>query len=579
MGYKIPPPDFTMPPDTFNVGEEVGKIFGEGLKDLGAAVALQSKKAQENIDAQDAAKNEILRSQATAKLKFKQSLKDQGIVDDDKEDPSLFDQFSNVLDTKADQALNATMALNFGSFNSDDKITLDLGDGEKEYTRAQLTEFEAKFETYADSGMKEFGNVTADAEKTTDPDFIVVGNTENGEQLNNTLMLQAMNQTGNDASAFGEGAILKKELNEKDGENSVSTTIKIPVNSEWIKNADNNSNGSISKQIGAAIIGDGISKKYGGPGGAITKETGDDGTEYYVFKNNINVSTYGQPGGQDYTYEAVPLLDPETTLTEVGAMTDGGWDAKYKSLDVVSDVQDSGDGMQTTTNYNLIDVGNIYQDQAYQAKIHDTYETIFTDESVGYSDAQRDRYLDELGIPQSWSEISKMSPEAAKNLIGTQMMRKQVNGYFTSEGKPTSSPTDRLVTVKPGDALYEQVKNNPNMIDPFSGKPYAEQIEAGKNIQVYAQVSQSTKKKSEESVNVSDMEQRFSNLLNNPAQLKQAAIAGIQLPNVEANLYYDKETGKYYTAKTDPTTKRVIGNTKEDVANPLDLIRAQSGAQ
>ena len=172
-----------------------------------------------------------------------------------------------------------------------------------------------------------------------------------------------------------------------------------------------------------------------------------------------------------------------------------------------------------------------------------------------------------------------MSPEDAKNLIGTQMMRNQVNGYFTSEGKPTSSPTDRLVTVKPGDALYEQVKNNPNMIDPFSGKPYAEQIEAGKNIQVYAQVSQSTKKKSEESVNVSDMEQRFSNLLNNPAQLKQAAIAGIQLPNVEANLYYDKETGKYYTAKTDPTTKRVIGNTKEDVANPLDLIRAQSGAQ
>jgi len=552
MGYKIPPPDFTMPPDSFNVGEEVGKIFGEGLKDLGAALGKQKQQADDNIKAQDAAKNEILRSQAKSKLKFKQSLKDQGIVDDDKEDPSLFDQFSNVLDTKADQALNATMALNFGSFNSDDKITLDLGDGEKEYTRAQLTEFEAKFETYAESGMKEFGNVTADAEKTTDPDFIVVGNTENGEQLNNTLMLQAMNQTGNDASAFGEGAILKKELNEKDGENSVSTTIKIPVNSEWIKNADNNSNGSISKQIGAAIIGDGISKKYGGPGGNITKETGDDGKEYYVFKNNINVSTYGQPGGQDYTYEAVPF---------------------------VSDIKDSGDGMQTTTNYNLIDVGNIYQDPAYQAKIHDTYETIFTDESVGYSDAQRDRYLDELGIPQSWSEISKMSPEAAKNLIGTQMMRNQVNGYFTSEGKPTSSPTDRLVTVKPGDALYEQVKNNPDMIDPFSGKPYTEQIEAGKNIQVYAQVSQSTKKKSEESVNVSDVEQRFSNLLNNPAQLQQAAIAGIQLPNVEANLYYDEDTKKYYTAEKDPTTKRVISTTKQPVANPLDLIRSQAGAK
>ena len=255
MGYKIPPPDFTMPPDTFNVGEEVGKIFGEGLKDLGAILGKQKQQADDNIKAQDASKNEILRSQAKAKLDFKQSLKDQGIVDDDKEDPSLFDQFSNVLDTKADQALNATMALNFGSFNSDDKITLDLGDGEKEYTRAQLTEFEAKFDSYADSGMKEFGNVTADAEKTTDPDFIVVGNTENGEQLNNTLMLQAMNQTGNDASAFGEGAILTKELSEKDGENSVSTTIKIPVNSEWIKNADNNSNGSISKQIGAAISG------------------------------------------------------------------------------------------------------------------------------------------------------------------------------------------------------------------------------------------------------------------------------------------------------------------------------------
>lgn len=570
MGYKIPPPDFTMPPDTFNVGEEVGKIFGEGLKDLGAILGKQKQQADDNIKAQDASKNEILRSQAKAKLDFKQSLKDQGIVDDDKEDPSLFDQFSNVLDTKADQALNATMALNFGSFNSDDKITLDLGDGEKEYTRAQLTEFEAKFDSYADSGMKEFGNVTADAEKTTDPDFIVVGNTENGEQLNNTLMLQAMNQTGNDASAFGEGAILTKELSEKDGENSVSTTIKIPVNSEWIKNADNNSNGSISKQIGAAISG---------PGGAIAKETGDDGKEYYVFKNNINVSTYGQPGGQDYTYEAISLLDPETTLTEVGAMADGGWDAKYKSLDVISDVKDSGEGMQTTTNYNLIDVGNIYQDPAYQAKIYDTYETIFTDESVGYSDAQRDRYLDELGLPQSWAEISKMSPEAAKNLIGTQMMRTQVNGYFTSEGKPTSSPTDRLVTVKSGDALYEQVKNNPDMLDPFTGELYADQIKAGESIQVYAQVSQSTKKKSEDSVNVSDMEQRFSNLLNNPSQLKQAAVAGIQLPNVEANLYYDEDTGKYFTAEKNPTTKTIDPSTKQNVGNPLDLIKASAGAQ
>jgi hypothetical protein len=75
------------------------------------------------------------------------------------------------------------------------------------------------------------------------------------------------------------------------------------------------------------------------------------------------------------------------------------------------------------------------------------------------------------------------------------------------------------------------------------------------------------------------MEQRFSNLLNNPAQLKQAAIAGVQLPNVEANLYYDEETGKYFTAEKDPTTKKIIPTTKEPVTNPHDLIKASAGVE
>ena len=38
MGYKIPPPDFTIPPVNYNIAADIGKAFAAGITRYGDAI-------------------------------------------------------------------------------------------------------------------------------------------------------------------------------------------------------------------------------------------------------------------------------------------------------------------------------------------------------------------------------------------------------------------------------------------------------------------------------------------------------------------------------------------------------------
>ena len=64
MGYSIPPPDFTLPPMQINVGAEIGKSFGEALREYGRIKRQERKDAEKLLQTQNAFKNQILISAA-----------------------------------------------------------------------------------------------------------------------------------------------------------------------------------------------------------------------------------------------------------------------------------------------------------------------------------------------------------------------------------------------------------------------------------------------------------------------------------------------------------------------------------
>ena len=96
MGYSIPPPDFTLPPMQINVGAEIGKSFGEALREYGRIKRQERKDAEKLLQTQNAFKNQILINQQEAKTKFFKSVEAAGIYDTDKEN-ELVDQFKVVV--------------------------------------------------------------------------------------------------------------------------------------------------------------------------------------------------------------------------------------------------------------------------------------------------------------------------------------------------------------------------------------------------------------------------------------------------------------------------------------------------
>ena len=421
MGYSIPGPDFTLPPMQVNVGAEIGKSIGNALLVRGQRKRQERKDAQKLKDTQSAFKNNLLIRQNELKTSFLQSVEKAGYLDTDKED-ELFDQFKGVVNTKAQAALQARMAMEFQS---------DLSDED----RARYAGVVSDFENYSKTSMTQMGELVADIDSLHEDGMTVVGDPTNGEQLINTISLQ--NLSGSSAEIFGKGSISSRKLIEKNGKNIVQSIVKIPANSAYLSNV----NTSTGKGGGAMIAGGLLSKKI--------KLQEIDGKEYYVFKNDINISNYSSKNGMDLVQQKIPIQDPSNVFKENKFLNDKDeWNTAFISAEPVVttelEVDSSGKktGYQKTVNFEIIDVDKMQNDPAYMVEMNSQYESVFNDPNT--SMAQRQAYLLDIGSLANPKDLSKAEADKAKALVVGDMTTQIFSGYFKDQYKSTGSTPQNI---------------------------------------------------------------------------------------------------------------------------------------
>jgi len=410
MGYSIPPPDFTLPPMQINVGAEIGKSFGEALREYGRIKRQERKDAEKLLQTQNAFKNQILINQQEAKTKFFKSVEAAGIYDTDKEN-ELFDQFKVVVNNKAKAALDARMAMEFGK---------DLSDED----RAAYAKTVADFKTYSSDSMTQMGSLIADIDTMRDMNNIVVGDPVNGEQLVNTISLS--NLSGQASTQFGDGAITSRNLIEKNGKNVISSVVKIPANSQYLKNINGQTGDGATALLKAGIEAGNI------------KEEVIDGKSYMVFKNDINISNYSLKGGMDLVQEKLSPPKPNDVLTENGFLDKkGSWNTQFISKEPIITQEIEKDSFGKNTGYEkkvefqIVDVNKMQTDPAFGVEINAEYSRVFENPST--SKAQRQHYLLENKSMLGVDQLAEIPTELSKQKVVNAMAYNMFDGYFKSQ--------------------------------------------------------------------------------------------------------------------------------------------------
>ena len=424
MGYSIPPPDYTMPPMTLNVAAEVGKSFGAALAQYGRIRRQERKDAEKLKQAQNAFQNEILINQQELKTDFFKTVNKAGIYDTEKEE-ELFDQFSKIIDTKAKAALKARMAMQFD---------VDLSDED----RAAYAKTVSDFKTYSSTSLTQMGGLLADINSVGQMDMVVVGNAKNGEQLVNKIALQ--NLSGKPAEIFGEGTIMSRKLSEEaaeKGENIITSTVKIPVSSPYFSNINSRTEGG-----GEAIIQSGLKS------GNIKEET-IDGKKYYVFKNDINISSYSQEGGMDLVQAKIPIQKSNEVLRENSFLDDkDAWNLNFVSKDPIitqeleKDTYGNKTGYQKKVKFQIIDVAKMQEDPAFQLEMSSEYGKVFDNPKV--SNAQKQAYLLDIGSMIDPSVINKTDSKKAREVIVRTMTENLWGDYFKKQYQSTGKTPQNI---------------------------------------------------------------------------------------------------------------------------------------
>ncbi len=454
MGYRIPPPDFTLPPMQVNVAAEMGKTFAAGIDKIAALQREEKQKAKKLENTQNAFKNGLILQQNELKNSYFKSLEAAGINDDPEKENELFDQFQQEVDTRAKAALDARMRMEFGT---------DLSDEE----RVQLGQIVTDFKSYSQNSLAQMGGMLADADLVLSNDHVVVGDPMNGEQISNTLALQNIN--GVNPRSFDPDAKTSRILTTKGNQNVVTSTVKIPVNSNYFKNVNKAGGGD-----GANII------LQNGVDAGIIKTENIDGKDYYVFKSDINVSNYSTKGGMDLVQEKIPTLKSDDTLTELGYLqSDGAFAKSYISKNEVitqeieTDLNGNSTGYKKQVGYKIIDVGSMVENKAYIDVLNVEYGSIFKDTSR--SEAQRQQYLVDIGVPMNLKSFNKLTEAERQQIVTSAIERKMWTGYFPAKYK-SSGRLPQQVQVKldespEGKALLDQL-NKIGYKNPSTGENY-----------------------------------------------------------------------------------------------------------
>ena len=251
MGYKIPPPDFTIPPVNYNIAADIGKAFAAGITRYGDAIRAEKAKAEKIKKETSKARNTILLNQKKEKTSFNKKLQEKGIIDDTNKSDDLFDQFGKEVDFLGEQALEAKLIADFSEFDDDDTTSvtdaLNLTDEQKKLyvkdgriSRSHLLDIVKNFDTYTDMSMEKIGGLLADTKTLLNPveldKSIVVGNRNTGEQFANTVALTNVGVGGNGSVFDGNGNSTATRTLEREGMNSfILSKVTIPGNSDYLK--------------------------------------------------------------------------------------------------------------------------------------------------------------------------------------------------------------------------------------------------------------------------------------------------------------------------------------------------------
>jgi len=447
MGYSIPSGDYSLPPLQVNVGAEIGRSIGAGLAAAGARRQKERDDAKRLKATQNAFKNTLVLNATKLKTDFIKSAADQGYVDDVNVGDQLIDQWKEQIKIKSLAAIDARMKMEFDQ---------DLSDEDRNMYAQTVTDFES----YSTGSLKQLGEFTADANTSTDEGFVVSGNSANGEQTVNMLTLS--NVQGNSASMYDPDAIATRSLRVENNQNIVTSTVKIPVDSEYFERVNKQGGGIAKTQL----------EEWSQPGGKVKKEKIGD-KDYYVFQSDINLSTYSRPGGVDLVNKAIEVPKSDDVLTEMGFLKDGSFATPFIAKDSVEETEvlmDSRTNKPTgyiqNVSYNIVDVGRMAADPAYLADIKSQYESVFLDPKTDYSLKQQ--YLTDIGYSAyTWEELSDMDPGYAEQQVKDAMIEDQWEGYFPKQFGEKVALTQ--VELKEGSALLTQAEQFNN---PIGGQPY-----------------------------------------------------------------------------------------------------------
>ncbi|MHA2112506.1 MAG: hypothetical protein ACW98W_13585 [Candidatus Hodarchaeales archaeon] len=286
-------------PTGVNVAADLGKSVGQSFAQAIAAGAkvrqAQQEKAEKLGYLKNDFKNKVILNVDKQIGSFQENVKlNYGASD------QLFSQFTAIAEQKGEASLEAQLLMQFGEFDENDQIDFN---GEM-VSRRQLAGIVTDFNNYTEASMSQIGGLVADAKAFLDPNAdgtqFVIGDPTNGEQLFNQVFLTNIAGKPN---AFGEDAFASRGVTNPSGiENAVSSEVKIPTNSSFLKDY---------KEIGGQLPEEGETKKF-----KYGKLSNKDG--YYVFTGELNAAVYGSEEGFDLVQNTETNLDIGEVMKSTG---------------------------------------------------------------------------------------------------------------------------------------------------------------------------------------------------------------------------------------------------------------------
>ena len=491
MGYQIPGADYTSPAQLqTNVGAEVGKSLGNVFAQFGQQLRQANEQAKKTAALQDQMKDTIRINNSKAVNKTLSAGKEQF-----GDDQVLYNEWKATVVAKGEEATQAQIDFQFGELDAKQKKEkLDIVGG---------------FETWLAESKQNYGRFLADVTDRNADGMRIIGNTTNGEQQLNQVILIA-NGGGNAVSLFGEGATMTRSLS-GDNKEIINTTVRIPVKSETLKTLGSKSGGTSIATFEQGVL-DGIIKKV------------DDGTgkEYYEFKKNIDTSRYGS-GQHDFvipvetamksgeTFKELGLVDDKMTIQpNLYAKTASGDPAVY----TITSSENAAPGKERTTRSEIIDIARIRGNEALRVRVNSAVDGIllnsrntdsklssFSAYGVESLDTFKDLKYDKEKNPKGYKSLREFLDKADANVVKTFTNNVVTQTLFDGLFNKTDSSGNRTYTQMSADKKMVNFLNKNNILNE-AGEAY----ETGDVVYVKNKVTEQDKESG--SVNV------YQNILN-----------------------------------------------------------------